>query len=280
MINNKLSLNFPGGFAVLMSVHFQADSLFFSRAVDSIFENTLKPNQVIIVIDGKPSFSLRNTIHNLNKKYFKKITWVYQRKNTGLAISLNRGLKYVRCKWVVRADADDLNLPYRFITLSEIIKKNPDLDLLGSSILEIDSNEKILTYKHNPESEKNIKRMIKFRSPFNHMSVAYKLESILSLGGYPKIYLKEDYGLWCLFIAHGMKITNIRKVLVHATAGDEMIKRRGGVKYIFSEYQIQSLIVKLGLNNIFSSFIIGLLRASVFSSPFAVRKFIYLNFLR
>ena len=112
------------------------------------------------------------------------------------------------------------------------------------------------------------------------MTVAYKLESILKIGGYPNIFLKEDYGLWCKFVANKMRFANTKRVLVHATAGNDMIKRRGGIKYAISEYQIQLLIIKLGLNDIFSSTLIGILRATIVVSPFFVRKLIYVNLLR
>jgi glycosyltransferase involved in cell wall biosynthesis len=263
-----------------MSVYHKDNHLLFLKAVDSIFNNTLKPNQIIIIIDGPLSIFLKKIIINLRKKYPKKIQWIRLRTNLGLARALNHGLKYIKYTWVVRADADDFNLPERFEVLSKIVNKKPNLDLLGSSILEVDTNGKILGYKHNPTSKKEIKQTIKFRSPFNHMSVAYKLKSVLSVGGYPDIFLKEDYGLWCKFVSKKMRFINTRTILVHATAGDEMVKRRGGIKYALSEYQIQLLIARLGLNSFFLTFLIGISRAAIFLAPFPIRKFIYTNLLR
>ena len=280
MLLRKKSLSFPGGFAVLMSVYRKDNHLLFFKAVASIFNNSLTPNQVIIVFDGPVDTSIENVMKHFKSKFPRIIKHIRLKSNAGLANALNEGLMHIKYRWVVRADADDINLPNRFLILSKIINKNPKLDLIGSSILEIDSDNKILGYKHSPTTSKEIKKMIKLRSPFNHMTVAYKLESILKIGGYPNIFLKEDYGLWCKFVANKMRFANTKRVLVHATAGNDMIKRRGGIKYAISEYQIQLLIIKLGLNDIFSSTLIGILRATIFVSPFFVRKLIYVNLLR
>ena len=45
--------------------------------------------------------------------------------------------------------------------------------------------------------QKDIKKMIPFRNPFNHPSICFKLSSIKSLdGGYRDIPYYEDYDLW------------------------------------------------------------------------------------
>jgi glycosyltransferase involved in cell wall biosynthesis len=58
--------------------------------------------------------------------------------NEGLAEALNFGLRYVRTEWVVRADADDYNLPQRFARISEFLAAHPELDLVGSALLELE----------------------------------------------------------------------------------------------------------------------------------------------
>jgi hypothetical protein len=112
------------------------------------------------------------------------------------------------------------------------------------------------------------------------MSVAYRLKAALDCGGYPPIFLKEDYGLWCLFLAKNYQAINIDAILIHASAGIGLYKRRGGWRYAKSEWQMQNLLIKSGLKNVFFAIFDGILRAGFFLIPSRLRGFIYLRFLR
>ena len=86
------------------------------------------------------------------------------------------------------------------LILNERFKKqleftNKNFDVIGSNILEIDKigNLPKLT-KNIPVTNKDIKKYLKLRNPINHMTVLYKTKLIKSVGGYPNIYLREDYG--------------------------------------------------------------------------------------
>jgi hypothetical protein len=194
--------------------------------------------------------------------------------------ALNEGLKLIRYPWVIRADADDFNLPHRFSTLANLIDEKPDLGLIGSAISEVDKFRNHLAVRRVPLLETDIRQFVKTRSPFNHMAVAYRLEYVLACGGYPNIYLKEDYALWCLMLARNIPVANVDDVLVHASAGSGMYKRRGGWRYAKSEWKIQNTLIKCGLKGYFSAFIDGVLRGVLFLVPTWLRGWVYVNFLR
>ena len=84
-------------------------------------------------------------------------------------------------------------------------------------------------------------------------TIAFKTRDIIELGGYPDLYLKEDYGLWAKVVASGKPVKNLDSVLVTATAGSDMIKRRGGVNYVISEIKLFKLLSCLCNSIIFSS---------------------------
>ena len=223
---------------------------------------------------------LERIIIKLTKKYKNKIEWLRLKKNMGLAYALNEGLKYINYKWVVRADADDFNLHFRFAKLASMVLLDNELKLIGSSILEVDTKGHPIASRNVPESENQIRRVIKIRSPFNHMAVAYRLDAVVKCGGYPNVYLREDYALWCKMIAMNMHARNTRDVLVHATADLQMYKRRSGFKYAFAELHMQSILIECGLQNRFFAYTLGFLRMIVFLSPNWLRAFIYIRFLR
>lgn len=272
-------LNFPGGFAVLMAVYSGDDADLFQVAVNSIFANSLLPSQVLIVIDGPLGIALEDAIAKMVELY-PIIAFIRLEQNEGLASALNLGLKSIRFPWVVRADADDFNLSYRFTRLAEAILLKPTLDLIGSQILEVDENKKPIAYRFAPETQFEIIKMIRIRCPFNHMSVAFRLQAVIACGGYPKIHLKEDYALWSAMIANGASVANLQEVLVHATAGTSMYKRRGGLKYAMSEFAIQKQLIKCGLQSRYIAFFIGIARAIIFLIPSSFRARFYSKYLR
>ena len=104
---------FTDGFAVLMALYYKDDPDIFFKAVHSIFQNTITPNAVVIVVDGSIGINLETKIQLLISE-FKIITIIRLAENQGLANALNVGLREIQFPWVVRADADDINLSPRF----------------------------------------------------------------------------------------------------------------------------------------------------------------------
>jgi glycosyltransferase involved in cell wall biosynthesis len=278
-LNLKKQANFSGGFTVLMALYRRDRVELFEAAVHSVFANTLRPNQFLIVVDGPIPGNLRVSLQTLQTRY-PLIELVHLPENKGLANALNIGLQLVKFAWVLRADADDENLPERFSTLATVCEENPKVQLVGSAILEVDEDAQPLAIRELPCTAEEIRRFAKTRNPFNHMTVAYRLDAVLDCGGYPNIFLKEDYGLWCLFIAKGYTAMNVKTILVHASAGMGMFRRRGGFRYAKSELQMQRLMVQCGLKNHAQAILDGILRAGFFLIPSSLRGLIYLNFLR
>ena len=265
-------------FAVLMAVYNGDDPLLFERAIRSVLANNLLPNQFVLVVDGPINQILESVI---NIFIGERILEVYRNEvNVGLALALNYGLEKIRTKFVIRADADDFNLPDRFSSLIEEVNSNPMIDLIGSAILEVDKSGQVLFEKKVPLTKAEILKYIKLRNPFNHMSVLFRLSKVLSCGGYPNIHLKEDYALWCLMISQDAVVLNIPKILVHATTGNDMYKRRGGLIYALSELKMQLFIYRCKLTTIHFAFIVTILRAFVFLMPSYIRGSLYKLFLR
>lgn len=271
--------NFQDGFAVLMALYFKDDPRLFKKAVESVFRNTLLPSELVIVIDGPIGVNLEEVLENL-KAQFSGIKIIRLEANKGLATALNVGLKEIKCSWVVRADADDVNLPERFQVLADLVRDSPELALIGSAILEVDKKGAPLMIRELPISLEQIRQFARRRNPFNHMTVAYRRDCVLEVGGYPNVFLKEDYALWCHLLKAGYQVANTKTVLVHATAGDDLYRRRGGWKYAKSEWQLQNILVQCGLKNKISALHDGILRALIFLAPSEIRSFIYKKFLR
>ncbi len=273
-------ISFPGGFTVLMAVYRNDDIDLFNKAVNSVFANSLLPNDCLIVVDGPVNKWLNAAIQVLEKTYSSKIRFLRLPQNLGLAEALNAGIECIFTDWIVRADADDINLPSRFHELAIAIKDNPEITLLGSSILEVDKEGTSLAIREVPTSEAAIRQFARMRNPFNHMTVAYRRDAVMECGGYPNIYLREDYALWCKFLKKNKSVMNISQVLVHATAGQDMYARRGGWRYAKAEWGMQKLLVDSELKGAGRALTDGLLRSIIFILPAWLRGYVYRSILR
>lgn len=270
---------FPGGFTVLMAVYQKDDLALFERAVHSVYANTLPPDAFVLVVDGPVPQVLHNAIRSLQARYAIEVLPLPA--NVGLARALNAGLMQVRTKWVVRADADDYNVPDRFaLQAAAVIQSGDSLDLVGGAIQEVEPDGRQLAVRRTVERHAEIRRYVAYRNPFNHMTVAYRTELALRCGSYPDIHLKEDYALWAQMLASGARALNLPDILVLATAGRDMYRRRGGRRYALAEITLQRHLVRVGLKSRLMALIQGLGRASVFLLPAEVRGWIYEKALR
>lgn len=272
---------FPGGFAVLMAVYAKDDPPLFRRALQSVFDNSLLPDEVWVVVDGPVPLGLEIVLGQFKQDAPVQMMHVLRLPvNQGLAHALNEGVAAISLPWIVRADADDINLPYRFERQAALLQQMPELDLQSAPILEVTKDGAPIALRAVPLTEPEIRLFARYRSPFNHMSVAFRREMVMAVGGYPLVHLKEDYALWCRLLATGARVANSSEVLVHATAGVEMYRRRGGWKYAVAEWNMQHILVECRLKNRWQAIRDGVLRSAIFLMPSSIRGWLYLHKLR
>ena len=270
---------FPGGLTLLMAVYAGEQPTLLRRAVKSVYENTIEPDSFILVVDGPIPDLLEEVVSELSSRPSVRI--VRLPRNIGLAAALNVGLEAITTTWIARADSDDRNLPHRFETqAAALADANWDIDVLGGAILEVDDVGTPLGLRAGPVSESEIRRFAKWRNPFNHMTIVFRAAAVRAAGGYPAVHLKEDYALWIKMIAAGCRLANLPDVIVHAHTGTEMYRRRGGLRYVRSEYKIQKLLVASRLSSRGGAVVRLIMRSLVFLLPNQFRAWFYIRFLR
>ena len=264
-------------FSVLLPILERVDIIKkLPSALKSIFANSIQPDQVVVTVDGKVSNNFEKFIKELESIYPIEIVWI--NKKVGLDRALNIGILKCRNEFIFRADGDDINLNDRFETQLPFLING--YDVIGSNIDEYDEKGEFLCTKKVPITMHAINKTMPFRNPLNHMTVAYKKSAVISVNGYPELFLKGDYGLWIKLNEKGFKFKNIDRSLVKATTGLRMIKDRGGIKYVISEFKLQSFLLSHNQTNFLISIFIFLFRSLVFILPIKYRNYFYLKFLR
>lgn len=260
-------------FSVLMCVYDKEESSNLDSSLHSIFDQTIKPNQVVVVQDGP----LRKELTDILDKY--KIERIELKEKVGLTNGLNIGLTKCKYNLVARMDSDDICMKNRFELLLREFSKDKKLVLAGGQIIEFDNNG-LRKKRIVPTNKKDIYNFSKKRNPFNHMSVMYRKDIILKLGGYPKEEYFEDYYLWTKVLGKGYNVKNIDDIIIKARSGNKHIKRRGGLKYIKHIYKFEKDLYNDGFIN-YIEFITNLSERIIISIlPNGLRKMIYSIFLR
>ena len=144
-------------YSVLMSVYNKEKPDNLNLSVASVLNQTIPPEQFVIVCDGFLGDELNNVLARFTEQY-PKLFWIEQlQENKGLGVALNIGLKLCHNDIVARMDSDDISRPdrcerqFRIIerdgydlvsgTLQEFSKKPGDMDrlTLGATIFPLSS---------------------------------------------------------------------------------------------------------------------------------------------
>lgn len=267
----------PVSFTVLMCTYFKDDPYLLKKSIKSVFNNSIKPNFFILTIDGPIPKLNEDIIKSISNKYSIQLNIID--KNIGLALALNNALKLVKTEWIARADSDDINLRDRF--KKQLQYTNQNIDVIGSNILEIDRFGKLpnLT-KKIPLTNKEIRKYLELRNPINHMTAFYKTKLIKSIGGYPNIYLREDYALWAKVAEKGAVFHNIDENLVHVNGGGTLYSRRGGWKNALAEWKLQKLLYQCKIKPLILCIIHLFIRTFFLLLPSKIIEKIYIKKLR
>lgn len=226
-------------FSVCISVYKNDKPADFLVAVRSIYNQTVLPNDIVLVVDGPIDENLRNSIAILESE-ISVLNVVYLPTNQGHAIARQTALMAAKNDLVAVMDADDISVPNRFEKQLNIFKQYPDVTVVGGLINEFIGNvSNIVGSRIVPEIDEDIKEYLKSRCPMNLVTVMMRKNHLQKVGGYIDWYCEEDYYLWIRLAMAGYKFYNIQENLVYVRVGEEMYQRRGGWRYFKSEAKLQ-----------------------------------------
>lgn len=266
--------------SVLMSLYSKENPEYLKTSLDSIFHQSLLPEEVIIVEDGPLTDGLYEILDEYQRLH-PELKRFRMQQNRGLGIALNEGLKYCSHELVARMDTDDICFPRRFEKQVKFMAEHPEVDISSAWLEEFEGSvTNVKSIKKVPASHQEISSYIKSRNPLNHPAVIFKKTAVMEAGGYQHFPLFEDWFLWARMYKRGSQIANIQEPLLHFRTSSNMFKRRGGIKYALNSARFQWTLHKLGLISSFSFIKASLFRGIVYMMPNCIRRLIYSKFLR
>lgn len=268
-------------FSVLLSVYAGDDPGALETALESIFEQTLVPDEVLVVLDGTTTPVLKSVVDDWRTDYPETVETNTLAGSETLGKALQVGVQACSHQLIARMDADDWAVETRFERQIEYLQRHPEVDAVGGHVAEFDDDpEDPHAVRHMPTTPEAVRRTASIRNPMYHPTVAFRRNAVIAAGNYRDTNTVEDYDLWARMLANGATMTNLDGILVHVRAGDELYERRGGVDYIRKEVKLQRTLLETGLIGRGRAAFNLLVRVPVRLVPTRIRSWIYSTLLR
>lgn len=229
-------------FSVSMCVYGKDDPRYFRTAVESILNQTVVPDEVVLVVDGPVPAQLDAVIVEYERIPVFRVIRLEENRGHGEARRI--GLNNCTNELVALMDADDISAENRFEKQLAMFEMRPELTIVGGNITEfVDTPENTVGARVVSLEDIAIKTDMKKRCPMNQVTVMFRKSYVDKVGGYMDWFCEEDYYLWLRMYLDGAKFANIPDYLVNVRVGKDMYQRRGGVKYFLSEAKLQKFML-------------------------------------
>lgn len=193
--------------SVIMAVYNTQDYL--NQAVESILNQTFEDFEFIIINDASS-----DATSDILKSYRdERICLIDNEENIGQTKSLIKGCKIARGRYIALMDGDDIAFHHRLEKQAAFLDSRPDVGLVGSTFLLIDSAGYVIRYSKLATDSAELKRQLFRSNCFCHASAMFRKRCIEKVGAYREEFkFAQDYDLW-LRIVEEFEIANFDEPL-------------------------------------------------------------------
>lgn len=196
---------------------------YLSKAISSILNQTFKNIELIVINDGS-SDRTEEIIHSFKDN---RLVYVKNQINLGLIQTLNNGFSLATGDYIARMDADDIAHPDRLKTQVKFLESLNHPAIVGSNIIIINNDEKIIKVPRKVHLSKEENFWIKYRkTPLQHPTVMMSCEiarKFIPFYQSQDVHM-EDYAAW-LRVNSQYPIYNINEPLLFYRMHDTNITK-------------------------------------------------------
>lgn len=215
-----------------------------ARALNSVFAQTLPPQQVIVVDDGS-----NDTTAELLAKYPDVIC--LRQENRGVSAARNLGIRHCGCDWIALLDSDDEWLPEKLGVQFEALAENPGHRLIHCDEIWIRNGRRV-----NP-ADRHRKRggwVFEYCLPLCVISpsaAVIERSLLIEAGGFnEQLPACEDYDLW-LRVCSRFPVLYVDRPLLRKYGGhDDQLSR---MHWGMDRFRVQALRDLLATGNLSES---------------------------
>ena len=263
-------------YSVLMSLYKKEKPEYLRLAIDSMLNQTVAPDEIIMVEDGPLTDELYAVLNE-----YPMLHRIKNEENLGLGLALNVGLKECRNELVARMDTDDCSKPERCEKQLARFWEKPYLAIVGSHIDEfVGEPSNVISQRIVPTTSEEIYNFAKKRSAFNHPAVMYSKTAVLENKGYADLKRNQDVDLFGRMQFEGYKAENIDESLLWFRSSDELAKRRKSWENTWSYIATIRRFWKMGYSSFGDYAVVAIAQTGMYLMPVKLQNFVYKKFLR
>jgi len=270
-------------FSVIMSIYKNDNPKYLRVALESVCNQTLKPNEIVLIGDGPVPVELERIVEEIKDKNTNiEVNYYPQSINHGLGEALRLSVEKAKYNYLARMDSDDISLPDRFEKQMKCFEEDNSLSIVGGMITEFENEpSNIVDRRILPLDDKGIKKFMRSRCGVNHVTVIFKKADLMKAGNYRSDYRQEDYFLWARMMKVGCVFKNIPDIVVNVRSGRDQFARRGGRSYFRDHMAIFRYMYHEGLISFPRLVYNYIVRGAVqFMFPNWLRTIVYQKMLR
>lgn len=200
--------------SVLMSTYNEPID-WIEKSINSILNQTYKNFEMIVVCDNPENNQLKDYLLKKGNDN-EQLKIIINKKNKGLAESLNTALQVSCGDYIARMDADDIAFFNRLEYQLNFLENNPDIDFLSSNVHIINENDEIIKKaKKIQYSNEKLINILNIINVFVHPTFFVKREVFEKLSGYRIFPAAEDYDFVLRALDNNFKLFHLPTPLLY-----------------------------------------------------------------
>ena len=201
--------------SVILSAYNEENYL--KDSIESILSQTFADFEFVIINDGSTDKTQDILQHYAQND--RRIKLVANERNSGVAKSLNKGIKAATGEYIAITDAGDTSHPERLEKQVELLESNRAVYIVGTWAYWINENKEIIG-KWGIPTKVDVAQLYKTGGPI-HPSIMINRKLFEAVGLYDTKYeSREDYELYLRALRRHFVITNIPEFLISVMRRD------------------------------------------------------------
>jgi len=183
---------------------------FLNEAVESLLVQTFS-DWSLIAVDDNSTDNTWGMLCTMAKKDQRILC--LKSEGSGIVRALNTSLAHSRAPFLVRMDADDISIPYRFEKLMRLAEEDPEAGVVGSTLALFPAKavtpnmKRYIDWQNSLLTSGQIRRERYVESTMTHATAMFRREVLIRAQGWREGPFPEDLDLWLRLHRAGVKIT-------------------------------------------------------------------------
>jgi glycosyltransferase involved in cell wall biosynthesis len=193
------------------------------QAIESLVRQTLDDIEILVIEDPSES----DAADTLSRFDHPAIRHVKNPSATGLSRQHNLGMELARGLYLSRFDSDDVCEPEKLALQVELLEAHPEIDVVGTNLLVIDEEDRVIGERHYPADHDSIMRTFPLSNPIANPTILFRRELIDRFGGWREDATDpaQDYEWFSRLARGGARFANLQRPLVRYRVHPRTIKR-------------------------------------------------------